>query len=477
MDESIGRRLFVGGVAALGGAALSGGLNRFFTPAIDSRFDQRAALKALMASLSAEQRRLVCFPIDDPTRQLDNTVPVVRRSPIEELLLPAQRALVRQLFASTLSARGQAVYSPLLGYEAGGLDGCVLAIYGEPGDAGWHAMINGPHLLMRTGSESLSGLVWNGPLAFGHQIGNGSYRLPGNGFVFQAEAANALYAALGPHQSAARVAKTPVEFVVQVQEADGRFDGVAISALDERARDLAHKLLDSVLDSFAPASSRAARAAIDHHGGSDRLHVAFYDQHGYYPDMTSYAELSEHQRRRRGQPFFQVFRIEGPGTLIHWRGYPHLHAYMQIAREPRRQHVGSTLAETERLLEGDALRALIQRALKAHSGAELAYYGSPVPSRFCPGPVTSGLVASLDPFDNKVALVTALGSELGIEAQIEFAGQGVHAAADKWYRIATTEYHAERARELGASRRVERDGRALREVLIDYVRRHGLALT
>jgi hypothetical protein len=73
--------------------------------------------------------------------------------------------------------------------------------------------------------------------------------------------------------------------------------------------------------------------------------------------------------------------------------------------------------------------------------------------------------------------VTALGSELGIDAQIEFAGQGVHPAPDKWYRIATTEYHAERAAELGASRRVERDGRTLRKVLIDYVARHGLALT
>src|SRR5690606_517305 len=104
-------------------------------------------------------------------RQIDNTVAVLDRPHLGTLLSPSQRVLAEQLYEGMLSPRGREAFAGTVAVE-GRLDGCVLAIYGEPerGAAHAQAVISGGHLLLRGGARAM-GAAFGGGIAYGHQIG------------------------------------------------------------------------------------------------------------------------------------------------------------------------------------------------------------------------------------------------------------------------------------------------------------------
>ena len=71
------------------------------------------------------------FPADHPSRQITNTISVLERpAPRHAALALPARARAR-LYDSMLSRAGREAFAGTLAVE-GRLDGCVLAIYGEP---------------------------------------------------------------------------------------------------------------------------------------------------------------------------------------------------------------------------------------------------------------------------------------------------------------------------------------------------------
>jgi hypothetical protein len=458
------RRSFLVGLGASAGWLATRGLGA----GAPASFEE--TLRALGGSLTPGQRAAIVFPADHPSRQINNTFSVLRGPHLGTLLSPGQQRLVRDLYDSMLSERGRDAFQGTIAVE-GRLEGCTLAIYGEPGERSAQAVISGGHLLLRGGGTD--GAPLGGGVAYGHQIGNEKWRVPGNSFAYHCDAFQRLFATLSAaERNAAIVAEPPHELLLQPQGADGRFTGLGLARTSEASHAAARELLATVLSAYPEPRRAETLSAIEHNGGIAALHVAAYASHGFFADMRSWASLEE--REHRGDPYWQVWRIEGPGTVIHFKGHPHVHAYVSISRDPARANLGESLARTDATLEGEPMRRLLEAALRRATGEMLAFYGSEVPGRFCAGEITTGLAFALDPYADRIAVASYEGRALPAAARERL---GASLAPDGRYRIATTAYLAsgrDDRRELGPALSIETGGERLRDALIAELRANGL---
>ncbi|RIL06118.1 MAG: hypothetical protein DCC71_07845 [Proteobacteria bacterium] len=468
MGIELDRRTFLAAAGVGAGWLVARGLGARGLPGVRPDADFESALRAFGASLTAYQREHLVFPADHPSRQINNTFAIVKGPHLGTLLSPAQRVLLGDLYESMLSARGREAFAGTVAVE-GRLDGCVLAIYGEPTQPGAEVAISGGHLLLRGGAAS-RGAAFGGGVAYGHQIGDGKWRVPGNSFAYHGDAFNRFFATLTESQREAAILPAPPhELLLQVQAAGGSFPGVAIGSLSPASRGEALRLLEAVFSCYPEERQREAFACIEHNGGIGALHAATYASHGFYEDMQSWDALDADERARRGDPYWQVWRVEGPGSVIHFKGHPHVHAYIDVVRDPARANLGEPLAKIDAMVEGEAMRTLLEAALRRATGSELAFHGAEVPGRFCPGEVTTGLAWSLDPYANRVVVASIEGREMALPLRHRLGGQGVALEAGRHYRIATTDYFG-RQEEFGRVESIEETPLLLRDALVEHLR-------
>ncbi len=472
----LGRRAFLLGAGAGAGWLVARGLGVSPPAAREADAASYAALlRALAVSLTPRQRELLVFPADHPARQIANTISVLERPHLGTLLSPAQHALVEQLCFGMLSEQGRAAFAGTLAVE-GRLEGCVLALFGEPESGRAQTVLMGGHVMLRGGGESAEGAAFGGGIAYGHQIGNERWRVEGNSFAPHGDAANRLYASLAPAERArAILAEPPHELVLQVQAAGAAFPGVRLGSLSERAQESASVLIDAVFASYPQAARARALACIDANGGRAALHVAYYASRGFYADMRAWSTLSADERAQRGDPYWQVWRIEGPGTIVHFKGYPHVHAYIQVVRDPARANLGETLGIAASNIEGERMRRLLEAALRRATGEALAFHADEVPGRFCPGEITTGLAYSLDPYRNHVAVATIEGRAMSAALRERLTAAGAKIDLAQRYRVASTQYFAAEREIFGEPETIEQGELLLRDALVAQLRAGGLA--
>ncbi len=470
--DGIGRRAFLVGTAAGAGLLLARGFRGFDSAASVSRpYDQ--TLRELGRSLTARQRELVVFAADDPTRQIVNTQTVLERPHLGTLFTQPQRLLIERLYHSMLSAQGVDDFAETIAVE-GRFDGCVFAIYGDPERPDAQAVLQGGHIMLRAGRSS-NGAAFGGGISYGHQTGNCLWRIPGNSFAYHGDAANRLYKALrADERSKAMVSRPPHELVLQVQGSEGTFRGVRLGDLGDAGKNEAKRLVETV---FAPHPAAARAEALDcikANGGLEALHFAVYASHGFYEDMVDFGALAENERARRGDPYWQVWRLEGPGTVIHFKGYPHVHAYIQVVRDPARANIGSQIALADRTLEGAALGRLLDAALRRATGETLAYFGPEVPGRFCAGEITTGLAYALDPYRNHVSVATIAGGAMSTPLRKHLEDSGLQIDLTRSYRVATTDYLGGQPESFGDPERVESQTTLMRDAIVAELRANGV---
>ena len=80
---------------------------------------------------------------------------------------------------------------------------------------------------------------------------------------------------------------------------------------DQKA--LVKSTLKALLDPYRAEDVKEAFALIEKAGGLDQLHMAFYQEGDLEDDKI-----------------WDMWRIEGPGLVCHFRGAPHVHAYINI---------------------------------------------------------------------------------------------------------------------------------------------------
>ena len=318
--EQMSRREFV---KTLGGAALTAGtLPLFATPLPTAAAPtavgagEETAVKRLYDSLADEQRQIICLPFDHELRHKIIPNWAVTEPTISQFFTSEQQALIDEIFRSVSSDDGYERFRRQMDEDAGGLGNYHVALFGEPGSGRFQWEMTGQHHTIRADGDSMENTAFGGPIVYGHAAGDSQPGLPGNLFYHQTRKANEVFAALdGKQREEALLPDAPEEHEVAVQGASGSFPGIAVGSLSNDQKELVEDVSRVILAPYREEYVNEALALLKEGGGFDQLHMAFYKTFNLGNDEE-----------------WDIWRLEGPTFVWHFRGAPHVHAYVNIAR-------------------------------------------------------------------------------------------------------------------------------------------------
>ncbi len=404
-------------------------------------------------------------PYEHPLRQVHNRG-VPTQGPWVSFLPHEARQLVVDLVHASLSVRGRERLNAQQYVDLLSLQATKLLFFGKPGDAHYQVHLTGAHLFLRMGGKSREGIAFGGPQVWGDQRGDQEVGLPRNAYRDQLLLGQALFESLPTSaRSAARVEKAPVQTAIEVQGIHGRFDGVPVADMSAQHRAQVRDLLASILDTYAEPDAAYAWECIARNGGVEAFHAADYD-------------IDHQGGRRAGSSPSQIFRLESPAAIFHWRGEPHLHAFLNVAMDGETPlSVGDVITTHSSTLEAPAVRALFERVMAAEMKTEMAYYPEvTVAGRLRAGDVRTGDVYNLESWVNDIEVMEVLGKDFAPPLRASLEARGESIADQKTYRVATTDWVASNTEEMGfgGGRAVE-TGPLLRDAAIRYLQAHGVS--
>jgi hypothetical protein len=334
-----------------------------------------------------------------------------------------------------------------------------VLICGDPTAGPYQMILTGVHLNLRLGGKSREGAAFGGPQVYGDQRGNERVGLPRNVYRDQfVMAQNLLHNLDEGRRKQALIGEAPVQTKIELQGRRGSFSGIPVSELTAEGKNQVRDLVDRILSTYAPDDANYARECLTANGGLDALFLSYY-QHGEDGDI----------------PEAQVFRLEGPAAVFYFRGYPHVHAFLNVAMDGDSPlSVGEPLGTNPAWLDHAGVKTLFETALRGETKSDLGYYPlNSVAGRLRPGVVRSGDIYTLESWQESVEVIEVRGSNLGAPLQAQLREQAVPVVPSKTYAIATTHYVADdRDNKLG---RIEarRSGPMLRDLTVAYLRSNG----
>jgi len=321
-DENLSRREFVRTVARVSvagslipvvtaGRALAAGTGP--TP----KSGAETAVKRFYETLTAPQKEVICFPFDHPLRTKINANWAITKPTIEEFFTKDQQAILDEIFRGVVSPDGYERLKKQMEDDAGGFDQYHIAVFGQPGTGAFEWEMTGRHVPLRADGDSVANSAFGGPMIYGHGAGDSQKGLPGNVFYYQTRKANEVFNALdGKQRKAALVEKAPPENAVTVQGSGARFPGLAVGDLSSDQKTLVESVIKVVLAPYREEDVNEALAILKDGGGLDGLHMAFYESDDVGKDQV-----------------WDIWRLEGPTFVWHFRGAPHVHTYVNIAKK------------------------------------------------------------------------------------------------------------------------------------------------
>jgi hypothetical protein len=317
--DGLSRRQFVRRVA---GTAMAGGLLPLVIPggralaAPTPSSTAETAVKRFYDSLSTDQRKEICFPFDHKLRTRISANWAITKPKIDDFT-KEQQAIVDEIFRSVCSPDGYERFKKQMDDDAGGFAEYHVAVFGTPGSGQFEWEMTGRHMTIRADGDSVANAAFGGPIIYGHGAGDSQKGLPGNVFYYQTKRANEVFTALdGNQRKSALVAKAPKEDAVQLQDASGTFPGLGVGQLSSDQKGLVEEVIKVVLAPYREEDVNEALAVLKSSGGLDALHMAFYES----DDIG-------------GDHVWDIWRLEGPNFVWHFRGAPHVHAYVNIAKK------------------------------------------------------------------------------------------------------------------------------------------------
>ena len=319
-EERMSRREFV---KKVGGAAVAAGvLPMFVMPrqsvaAPTTKSVAETAVKRFYDSLAEEQRKVICFPFEHELRHTISPNWAVTEPTIGEFFSNEQQALIDEIFQGVSSGDGYERFQKQMDEDAGGIGNYHVALFGKPGSGKFQWEMTGQHLTIRADGDREDDAAFGGPIVYGHGAGDSQPGLPGNVFYYQTQKANEVFASLdGKQREKALLAVAPWEGEVPVQGNSGKFPGIAVGDLSDDQKDLVERVSKVILAPYREEDVEEALAVLKAGGGFDRLHMAFYKSRDLGYDKE-----------------WDIWRLEGPTFVWHFRGAPHVHAYVNIARK------------------------------------------------------------------------------------------------------------------------------------------------
>jgi hypothetical protein len=318
-EDGVSRRDFVRkvtGMAVAGSLLPVIGSARRAVAAPTPSSGAETAVKRFYDSLKKEQREQICFPFDDKLRKRINANWAITKPKIDDFT-KEQQALIDEIFRGVTSPEGYERFQKQMDDDAGGFAEYHVAIFGTPGSGQFEWEMTGRHMTIRADGDTVENAAFGGPIVYGHGAGDSQPGLPGNVFYYQTLKANEVFKALdGKQRKSALVAKKPKEDAVLIQGSSGTFPGLAVGELSSDQKDLVEQVIKVILAPYRKEDVDEAVAVLKSGGGLDGLHMAFYEADDIGKDNV-----------------WDIWRLEGPTFVWHFRGAPHVHTYINIAKK------------------------------------------------------------------------------------------------------------------------------------------------
>lgn len=325
-DAALSRREFlrtvgktVGGIALAGAAVSAFPASAQVASATGKPAKAETLVKTLYDSLTPAQRAATCMAWEHPKRSMVQANWNIVEKTIAEQFTPDQKAMIQGILRGITT---EAWYPKILKQmrdDAGGLEQYHVALFGDPHSSRFEWVLTGRHVTLRADGHSNANAAFGGPLFYGHAVKfNEDPGHPGNIYWQQGQKANQVFAALdGKQRALALIAQAPSEDKIKLQGAQGEFPGIAIGALSRDQKALVQSVMRDLLSPYRPSDADAVLRDIAANGGLDRVHLAFYKQDDLGNDGI-----------------WDIWRLEGPAFVWHFRGAPHVHTWVNVAQDP-----------------------------------------------------------------------------------------------------------------------------------------------
>jgi len=288
------------------------------------------AVKALYDSLTDKQRQAICFEWNytEPARGLlrsyvSNNWQITPHPVRSSFYTKKQQDIIYDIFKGVLNPEWYAKVLKQLKDDTGGQEWGVaqsIALFGHPGADKFEFVMTGRHMTVRADGHSESHVAFGGPIFYGHAASgfNEKVHHPGNVFWYQAEMANQIYGMLDrEQQKKALLEKLPHESAVGFRGAKARFPGIPVAEMGDSQKQQLQKVLLALVEHYRKEDQEEALGCLQRQGGLDKCGLAFYKE----GDIGNDGEWDN-------------WRLEGPSFVWYFRGYPHVHVWVNVADDP-----------------------------------------------------------------------------------------------------------------------------------------------
>jgi hypothetical protein len=323
-SASVTRRAFVKTVGATA-AIVSSGLGRASAAPAAAKGAPESLAKKLFESLAPEQRKEICFPWDHTDNRgllrmhVSNNWQITKPKVASGFFTKDQQDLIEALYFGLYNPDWKDRIKKQLADDAGGYGKAQsIAMFGTPGDK-FEFVMTGRHLTIRCDGNATEHVAFGGPIFYGHaaQGFNEKPDHPGNVFWPQALKANALYKMLdGKQRKAALLSMAPHESEVEFRER-AKIAGLPLSELSKDQRAHLKDVLEALIEPYRTTDREEVRHCLDAQGGLDACRLSFFEADDLGDDQV-----------------WDVWRIEGPAFVWHFRGNPHVHVWVNVADDP-----------------------------------------------------------------------------------------------------------------------------------------------
>lgn len=284
-------------------------------------------VKVLYEALSPKQRETICFAWDHVDKErgllrtrVANNWDITDKYINSDFYTKDQRAMIRGIFEGIIHPEWHERIDKQLSDDSGGFgEQNSIAIFGTPGEK-FEFVMTGRHMTIRCDGNSAEHVAFGGPIFYGHAADgfDEGPTHPGNVFWPQAEAANKLYQMLdGKQQKQALVRDTlPKEQNVSFRKKD-EFLGLPVSELSSDQKDHLQQVLNLLTAPYRQSDGEEFAQCLKAQGGLDACNLAYFAKEDIGEDGV-----------------WDIWRLEGPAFVWHYRGAPHVHVWVNAADDP-----------------------------------------------------------------------------------------------------------------------------------------------
>jgi hypothetical protein len=325
--NSLSRRRFLQTAAAA--TALAGVGARYVTAAAATAAAKGSAeslVKMLYDSLGDKQRKQVCFGWDHNDAELGLlrtrisanwhiTKPLIQ----SDFYTADQQRLMRDIFTGLIQPDWVARLDKQLKDDDNGFGRLSAAIFGTPGTDKFEFVLSGRHITLRCDGHTAEHVAFGGPIVYGHAASgfNEKPGHPNNVFWPQAVAANSVFKMLdGRQQKEALIAMPPAEDAIGFKGRSAKIEGISVKELSADQKAHVQSVLAKLIEPYRQSDRDRAVACLKAQGGLDECHLAFFEQGHLRPGE------------------YDIWRLEGPAFIWHFRGVPHVHTWVHVADDP-----------------------------------------------------------------------------------------------------------------------------------------------